>query len=215
MKDHHILQLFLLVRTLPVQRTCETKLRRVLKLVSAVRLVVCCLLRGRWWLHLTSSKMLSVRIFCMGSRRLEIESACRFSLCSRYLASRWFFWCKHEPTRAVVLKREPLGSLREEFLIPARKFAPRRNWGGRAAEENLKFLFLLVYSTQKKLHSAVGLNWNVYSTLAQAAPPSSFEPAVRSAHCLAALDLRAGIQQPIDCLVIQNCQAVQSMGRLL
>jgi len=29
------------------------------------------------------------------------------------------------------------------------------------------------------------------------------------------LDLRAGVEQPIDCLIIQNCQDVQSMGRLM
>jgi len=32
-------------------------------------------------------------------------------------------------SRQVVLKREPLGSLREEFVIPGRKFVPGRNWG--------------------------------------------------------------------------------------
>ena len=36
---------------------------------------------------------------------------------------------------AVVLKREQLGSLREEFLIPGRKFVPGRNWGGKAVDE--------------------------------------------------------------------------------
>jgi len=35
----------------------------------------------------------------------------------------------------VVLKREPLGSLREEFLIPGRKFVPGRSWGGKAVEK--------------------------------------------------------------------------------
>jgi len=44
-------------------------------------------------------------------------------------------------SNAVVLKREPLGSLREEFLIPERKFVPgRKNCGWR----NLQCL-LLVY----------------------------------------------------------------------
>jgi len=41
--------------------------------------------------------------------------------------------------RAVVLKWEPLGSLREEFLISGRKFAPGRNWGGKAVEKILNF----------------------------------------------------------------------------
>jgi len=42
----------------------------------------------------------------------------------------------------VVLKGEPLGSLRQEFLIPERKFVPGRNWGGKAANEtNLSFYY--------------------------------------------------------------------------
>jgi len=50
----------------------------------------------------------------------------------------------------VVLNREPLGSVREEFLIPGRKFAPGSNRGGKVVEKNLNYLFLLVYSTHKK-----------------------------------------------------------------
>jgi len=38
--------------------------------------------------------------------------------------------------RAVVLKGEPLGSLREESLYPGRKFLPGRNWGRKTVEEN-------------------------------------------------------------------------------
>ena len=34
-----------------------------------------------------------------------------------------------------------------------------------------------------------------------------------SNHCLTALDLEAGVQQPFDCLIVQNRQAVQSMRR--
>jgi len=34
-----------------------------------------------------------------------------------------------------------------------------------------------------------------------------------SNHCSAALGLGAGVEQPFDCLIIQNRQAVQSMGR--
>jgi len=64
-----------------------------------------------------------------------------------------------------------------------------------------------------ELHSEVGLDWNVYSAQAQAAS-SLFKP-VHSVHCLRALDLRAGVEQPTDCFIIQNCQAVQSMGRLM
>ena len=32
-------------------------------------------------------------------------------------------------------------------------------------------------------------------------------------HCLAALDLGAGVEQPFDCLIVQNRQAMQSMER--
>jgi len=35
----------------------------------------------------------------------------------------------------VVLKGEPIGSLREEFSIPERKSVPGRNWGGKAVGE--------------------------------------------------------------------------------
>jgi len=31
--------------------------------------------------------------------------------------------------------------------------------------------------------------------------------------CLATQDLGAGVEEPINCLIIKNCQAVQSMGR--
>jgi len=41
---------------------------------------------------------------------------------------------------------------------------------------------------------------------------SSFE-SVATIHCLAALDLGAGIEQSFNCLIIQNRQAVQSMRR--
>ena len=41
---------------------------------------------------------------------------------------------------------------------------------------------------------------------------SSFEP-VLSNHCLAALDLGAGVEKPFDCLIVQNSQAMQSMRR--
>jgi len=37
--------------------------------------------------------------------------------------------------------------------------------------------------------------------------------AIFSNHCLAALDLGAGVEQPFDYLIVQNCQAVQSMRR--
>ena len=40
----------------------------------------------------------------------------------------------------------------------------------------------------------------------------SFEP-VFSVHCLAAPDLWAGVEKSIECLIIQNRQAVQITGR--
>jgi len=44
----------------------------------------------------------------------------------------------------VMLKREPLDSLREEFLIPGRKFVPARNWVGKAVDEKtLSFIISL------------------------------------------------------------------------
>jgi len=43
--------------------------------------------------------------------------------------------------------------------------------------------------------------------------PSLFER-VRF-HCLAALDLRAGVEQPFDFLIVQDRQAMQSMGWLM
>ena len=32
-------------------------------------------------------------------------------------------------------------------------------------------------------------------------------------HCLAALDIGAGVERPFNCLIVQNLQAMQSMGR--
>jgi len=43
---------------------------------------------------------------------------------------------------------------------------------------------------------------------------SSFEPVV-TMHCLAALEHGASVKQPCNYLIIQNHQAVQSMGRLM
>jgi len=57
----------------------------------------------------------------------------------------------------VVLKREPLDSLKAEFLIPGRKFVPGRNCGGKVVDEKNLFIVTLVFSTQK-LHSQVGLD---------------------------------------------------------
>jgi len=37
----------------------------------------------------------------------------------------------------------PTGSLREEFLIPGRKFVPGRNWGGRDVDEKYYCFYYL------------------------------------------------------------------------
>ena len=42
---------------------------------------------------------------------------------------------------------------------------------------------------------------------------SSFFWASSFIHCLASLDFRAGVEQPFGCLIVQNHQAVQSVGR--
>jgi len=114
--------------------------------------------------------------------------------------------------KPVVLKREPLVSLREEFWIPGRKFVPGRKSCG---WKNLSFYYHFIQHI-KKQSGNVGLDGNVYSTQAQAASPSSssFET-VLSIHGLATLGLGAGVERPIDCVMIQNGQAVQSTGRLV
>jgi len=50
---------------------------------------------------------------------------------------------------AVVLKRVPLGSLREGFLVPGRKFVPWRNWGGKAVNEKTRNFYYLFINTQR------------------------------------------------------------------
>ena len=39
----------------------------------------------------------------------------------------------------VVLKWVPLGSLREEFLIPGKKFVSEKNWGGKVLDQKTSF----------------------------------------------------------------------------
>ena len=66
--------------------------------------------------------------------------------------------------------------------------------------------FVISLFNTQKLHSEVGLDGNVYSRQVQAASSSSsFEP-VLSVRCLAALDIGAGVEQPVDCLITQNRQ---------
>jgi len=50
-----------------------------------------------------------------------------------------------EPSNPVVLKRVPLGSLREEFSFPGRKFVPRWNWGKISCGwKKLSFCYLFI-----------------------------------------------------------------------
>ena len=79
-------------------------------------------------------------------------------------------------------------------------------------EKILSFYYYFIQQI-KKPSSEVGLDGNVYSTQAQIASPSSssFET-VLSIHGLASLDLGAGVEQPFYCLIVQNRQAVQSIG---
>ena len=45
--------------------------------------------------------------------------------------------------------------------------------------------------------------------------PPSFVWVSPFIHCLAALDFGAGVEQPFGCLIVQNRQAVQSVGKLM
>jgi len=56
-----------------------------------------------------------------------------------------------------------LGSLREEFFIPRRKFVSGRNWGGKAVHEKASSFYYLFIKHIKK-HNEIGLDGNVYST---------------------------------------------------
>jgi len=48
----------------------------------------------------------------------------------------------------VVIKREPDDSLREEFLIPERKFVPGKNCGGKAVGKKTKvFIPISLFNT--------------------------------------------------------------------
>ena len=64
-------------------------------------------------------------------------------------------WNEFDTPALVVLKREPLGSLREEFLIPGRKYVLGSNWGGKGMDEKgLNFYHLFINTL--KLHKEVG-----------------------------------------------------------
>ena len=86
------------------------------------------------------------------AKKIKICQECHRELVEISLINLWHFGHNFgarnarkyiKPSKAVVLKREPLESLREEFLIFGKKFAPGKNWGVKAVEKK-KFLFLLV-----------------------------------------------------------------------
>jgi len=71
---------------------------------------------------------------------------------------------------------------------------------------------------QKNSTYMLGLWHNFYLTMLGEAvfmrtASSFFWTSSSFIHCLAALDLGAGVEQPFDCLIVQNRQAMQSMGR--
>ena len=67
---------------------------------------------------------------------------------------------QHSLLGAVVLKWVPLGSLREEFLIPGRKVVPRRNWGGTAVDqETWGFCYLLIQHIGKMVSNCSFCNF--------------------------------------------------------
>jgi len=72
-------------------------------------------------------------------------------------------------TIPVVLKRVPLGSLKQEFSIPGRKFVSAWNWGGKAVDEKKTQIFVIWLFTTQKLHNEVGLDGIVYSMQRQVA----------------------------------------------
>jgi len=93
-------------------------------------------------------------IFC-GLHRVGCKTCWEISpykrYCTPWTQSRWkhlqnrFVWCVKPAVgnlrsldwiwpSSVAFKREPPGSLREELLIPGRKFVPGRNWGGKAVD---------------------------------------------------------------------------------
>jgi len=65
--------------------------------------------------------------------------------------------------RPVVLKLVPLGSVKEEFFFPVRKYVPGKNWEEKLDEKNLSFHYLFIQHI--KLHNEVGLDGNVYLTV--------------------------------------------------
>jgi len=63
-----------------------------------------------------------------------------------------FSLLRDESANLVVLKRVRLGSPREEFLIPRRKFVPGRNWGGKAVDKKTSCLYYLFIQHIKTDH---------------------------------------------------------------
>jgi len=63
-------------------------------------------------------------------------------------------------------------------------------------------------------HSTIDTG-NYYITHTHNVCSSQWYKPVLSVHCLAMLDLGKGVEQPFNCLITQNCQAVQYMRRLM
>jgi len=100
----------------------------------------------------------------------------------------------------------------QHFLLSAmcRIFLELYNRQPALLRENADKLILIV----KRAETVVSYCYITRSLKQQVSCFLSFEP-VLSLHCLAALDLGTGVEQPIDCFIIQNRQAVQYMGRLM
>jgi len=49
----------------------------------------------------------------------------------------------------VVLKREPLGSLLDKFLIHGRRFVPGRNWGENQWMKKIEMFNICLFNTSK------------------------------------------------------------------
>jgi len=119
---------------------------------------------------------------------------------------------KFGSSEPVVLRREPFGSLREEFLFLGRKFVPERNCGGKAVDEKTWSFYHWFIQHMKAIVQRGWFRWKCLQNASQAASSSSFEP-VLSVHFLVALDLGARVEQPMEYLITQNRQVVQCMGR--
>ena len=69
-------------------------------------------------------------------------------------------------SRTVVLKREPLGSTRKEFLSPGRKFVPGGNRGGKAVDEKtLSFYYYFIQDIEACMARLVKMGISTVGTV--------------------------------------------------